>query len=268
VLEMEYKKNRQSVIIQGLSELSTPPPLATHGIFSQARAAQSIQKSRKQIAARLTKLKARLEKALANPPQHDPVYQTCQRIFRRDHPLVLSFDSDRKLKAKIRAKAIRRFYLGCPPRKKNDTSIGDAVNWEWMIHCAEENDAELVILTRDSDYGTAFAGKSYLNDHLKQEFQDRVSKKRTVLLYSSAVQALKHFEVKVSKETEKSEAELPPLGNVIMGLSRNAFQEVLRGGLREPLNPNSKGNPFAWLDLEEDPPGPLGNLRSEDAKDE
>ncbi len=64
-----------------------------------------------------------------------------------------------------------------------------------------------MILTRDADYGPTIEKRLYLNDHLKQEFKARVSKKRNVLLYSSASQALKHFEVKVSKETEQSESQ-------------------------------------------------------------
>lgn len=51
-----------------------------------------------------------------------------------------------------------------------------------MIHCAKEQKAELVIVSRDSDYGVMFDNKAYINDHLKQEFSERVSKKRTLLL--------------------------------------------------------------------------------------
>ena len=41
-------------------------------------------------------------------------------------------------------------------RKKNDTSIGDAINWEWIVHCAENSNAAIHIVSRDSDYGVVF----------------------------------------------------------------------------------------------------------------
>lgn len=53
-----------------------------------------------------------------------------------------------------------------------------------MVHCATTQKAELVIVSRDSDYGALFDGKAYVNDHLKQEFSERVSKKRKLLLYT------------------------------------------------------------------------------------
>jgi len=30
--------------------------------------------------------------------------------------------------------------------------MGDAFNWEWMIYCAARRKAELVIISRDTDY--------------------------------------------------------------------------------------------------------------------
>ncbi len=58
---------------------------------------------------------------------------------------------------------------------------------------SEGRDAELVIVSRDSDYGATFDNKAYINDHLRQEFSERVSKKRSLLLYSRLSEALKHF---------------------------------------------------------------------------
>ena len=134
------------------------------------------------------------------------MYKACQRIFHKQDDLVLTRED--KLRHAIRRKAFRRFLHGCPPRKKNDTSIGDAINWEWMIHCANASNAELVIVTRDSDYGVHFENKAYINDHLKQEFAERVSKKRKLLLYARLWDALKHFEVPVTRQEEEAEAEI------------------------------------------------------------
>ena len=77
-----------------------------------------------------------------------------------------------------------------------------------MIECARANNAELVIVTRDSDYGIHHEGRSYINDHLKQEFTERVSKKREILLYSRLSEALKHFSVPITPKEEVAETEI------------------------------------------------------------
>jgi hypothetical protein len=166
----------------------------------------SLSKNIKEADRRVKSLKTKLTKVLENPATYDPVYKACQRIFHRTDGLVLTRDNP--VRRTIRHKAFRRFLHGCPPRKKTDTSIGDAINWEWMIHCANSSNAELVIVTRDSDYGVHFENRAYINDHLKQEFSERVSKKRKVLLYSKLSDALKHFEVPVTQQEEDAESEL------------------------------------------------------------
>lgn len=202
-LEMEFKKNRQTAIFEGMQELKPPQNIARPGLFSDAKAARAMQKGLKQAETRVKSLKARYARALENPAVHDPVYKICQRIFHKEDDLVLKREN--KLRYTIRRKAFRRFILGCPPRKRNDTSIGDAFNWEWMIHCAVAKKAELVIVSRDSDYGVTYENKSYINDHLKQEFSERVSRKREILLYGKLSEALKHFAVPVTVDEEKEE---------------------------------------------------------------
>ena len=205
-LESEFKKNRQAAILEGMQELKAPAHVARLGIFSDAKASAILTKSIKEAEKRVKSLKAKLTKVLEDPAVHDPVYKACQRIFHRSDGLVLSRDD--QARHVIRRKAFRRFLHGCPPRKKNDTSIGDAINWEWMIHCANAQNAELVIVSRDSDYGVYFENRAYINDHLKQEFAERVSKKRKLLLYTKLSEALQHFEVPVTPQEEAAEAEL------------------------------------------------------------
>lgn len=153
-LESEFKKNRQTAILEGMQELKAPAQIARPGIFSDAKASTVLTKSIKEAEKRVKSLKAKLTKVLENPSAHDPVYQACQRIFHKVDALVLTREN--AVRHTIRRRAFRRFLHGCPPRKKNDTSIGDAINWEWMVHCAKEQSAELVIVTRDSDYGAQF----------------------------------------------------------------------------------------------------------------
>jgi predicted nucleic acid-binding protein len=205
-LEQEFKKNRQAAILEGMQELKAPTQVARPGIFSDAKAGKALNKSIKEAAARVKALKTRLTKALANPAQHDPVYQACQRIFHRTSAIVLTRDN--AVRHAIRRRALRRFLHGCPPRKKNDTSIGDALNWEWMVECAIAEKAELVIVSRDSDFGAVFEDHAYVNDHLRQEFSERVSKKRKLLLYTKLSEALEHFEVEVSPQEVEAESEI------------------------------------------------------------
>lgn len=213
-LESEFKKNRQTAILEGMQDLKAPAQIPRPGIFSDAKASAVLSKSIKEAEKRVKSLKTKLTKVLENPAVHDPVYKACQRIFHKSDALVLTRED--KLRHVIRRKAFRRFLHGCPPRKKSDTSIGDAINWEWMVHCANANNAELVIVSRDSDYGVHFENKAYVNDHLRQEFSERVSKKRKLLLYSRLSDALKHFAVPVTKQEEDAEAELVTEGRIVV----------------------------------------------------
>lgn len=136
-LESEFKRNRQTVILEAMKELKPPQQVPRPGIFSDAQATKVMAKSMKEVEKRVTKLRVQLSRALDNPAMNDPVYQACQRIFHREQsPIVLKHGD--KLRHSIRRLAFRRFLHGCRPRKRSDTSIGDAFNWEWMIHCAEK----------------------------------------------------------------------------------------------------------------------------------
>lgn len=72
----------------------------------------------------------------------------------------------------------------------------------------EIHTAELVIVSRDSDYGVSFEGKNYVNDDLRQEFSDRVSKKRKLLLYEKLSDALKHFARPITSQEQEAESEI------------------------------------------------------------
>ncbi len=205
-LETEFKKNRQIAILEGMQELKPPGQVPRPGIFSDAKDTEILNKSLKEAEKRVKSLKARLARVMENPSGHDPVYQACQRIFHKQDSLVLTRDDP--IRRQIRNRAFRRYLHGCPPRKKTDTSFGDSFNWEWMVHCANAENAELVIVSRDADYGITFENKAYVNDHLRQEFSERVSKKRKLLLYVRLSEALKHFAVPVTPEEEQAETDI------------------------------------------------------------
>lgn len=233
-LEMEFKKNRHTAMVEGMQELKPSPALARPGLFSDAKEVQAIQSSQKKADARVRKLKARYIKALNSPAENDPVYKVCQRIFHKSDPLTLTRDNP--IRRAIRRRALQRFLLGCPPRKRNDTSTGDAFNWEWMIECAISQNAELVIVSRDSDYGIVFENKGYPNDHLQQEFRERVSRKRKLLLYHKVSEALQHFQVTVTEKERQEEDAIvqapEPTQDVTPALLAKNVEEQLQNVLR------------------------------------
>ncbi len=205
-LESEFKKNRQRAILEGHTSMKRPEQMSQPGIFSNAKATDIIQRRLKDVDKRVQVLRARLIKALENPAQHDPVYKVCQRIFQKNDELTLTRNNIQR--RAIRRAAMRRFLHGCPPRKADDTSYGDAFNWEWMVSCAQTKKAGLVIVSRDSDYGVTVGQKSYINDELRHEFSDRVSQTRKLVLYTRLSEALKSFDVAVTKNEEEVEKEI------------------------------------------------------------
>jgi hypothetical protein len=216
-LESEFKKNRQTAILEGMKELKAPERIQRPGIFSDAAATKKMARNVEEAEARVKNLRKRMVKALENPASRDLVYKVCQRLFHKGDDLTLTRENP--LKRAIRTKALRRFLHGCPPRKNGDTSIGDAFNWEWMVHCAIQKKMGLVIVTRDGDYGITVGNKSYINDHLRHEFSERVSQKRMLRLYSRLSEALKVFKVSVTAEEEASETEFVAATMLSPGLS-------------------------------------------------
>lgn len=211
-LQMEFKKNRQGVILRGLKALAGPAQAGPLGIFAEAAATKANHKDINKVDARYSKLQDRLRKVLTEPTKNDPVYKAFQRIYRRKSDLALRANDKRCLA--IRRRALRRFLQGCPPRKDSDLSIGDSYNWEWMLACAMEHNADLVILTRDSDYGCVDCDRVLLNDYLKQEFGERVNKKRKIYVCKLMRDALTHFGVVLTKAEKKVEVVVDRSNNV------------------------------------------------------
>jgi hypothetical protein len=204
-VEMEFKKNRPQVILESHAGLKSPNWSAHQLPAYLARSKQSsgLSTGQKRIDKQLSALRKRTENVFRDPVQYDPVYKVAQRVFRQDSPINLSRDKPER--STIRRLAYKRFALGYPPRKDSDTSVGDAVNWEWIVRCASESGKDVVIVSRDSDYGVQFDGQTYLNDWLRQEFTERVAKTRKVTLTGRLAEGLKLAKIDVTKAEEKSE---------------------------------------------------------------
>jgi hypothetical protein len=205
-VEMEYKKNRQRVILDSLQSIKTPDGGQSPAFLKSSKPQQALVTAQKKVKDQTKKLRERTIRTLKNPSQNDPVYKTAQRLFRATGPIHLT--REKKVRFQIRNLARKRFVLGYPPRKSADTSIGDAINWEWIVYCARQCDHHIVIVSRDTDYGLVVDGEAFLNDWLRQEFKQRVSQKRDVLLTSRLTEAFKIAGIKVTPQEEAQEKKL------------------------------------------------------------
>jgi len=211
-LETEFKKNRQHVILNSVKLLGdhVPRKVPSVGVLAQAKQFEMLGKDIKKASERIRELQQRLIAMIEEPTKKDEVFKAVSRVFHRanDDLILTREEKDNEKRKSVRERAERRFMHGCPPRKADDTSYGDALNWEWMIDCCQAHAAELVIVSRDADYGVTYSGKSYINDHLWHEFSARVSHKRDLLLYTRLSDALKHFNVMVTPAQVKAEKQL------------------------------------------------------------
>lgn len=250
-VEMEFKKNRQGTILQAIKDLKEFKSASLPAMFSDAQAARALRKHCDEAHALIRKMNTRLRKILEDPGTHDRVYKTFQRIHRKADPLALSREDP--VRRVIRNKARNRFLLGYPPRKKSDTSMGDAMNWEWIIHCAKDQKSNVVIVSRDSDYGINSGDKIYLNDHLKQEFNERVSSKRRLMLCARLSDGLKQLKISVTKPEKEEESRivasatvgnLPPKDelNEIMSLIRTRRNFTIPLGIEDISGDDDRGD--------------------------
>ena len=208
-IRMEFLKNRQKVLLKTLSELKKPVgPTGIPQVFSELQASSTMGKHLRSAQSRFKDLKTKGEKMLADPSRNDPIFVTVNRIFARNTPLNLRRPDKKRFT--VRRRARKRFFLGYPPRKSGDTSIGDAVNWEWIVECACQHDGKphVMIVSRDGDFGIQSDGGVYLNDWLGKEFKERVSRKRKVVLTNKLTDALKLMDETVTEEDLRHEEEL------------------------------------------------------------
>jgi hypothetical protein len=207
-VEMEFKKHRQAEIIAAYNAIKTPgfnELRSLPSFLSDSKQKSGIETSETQVEAMVTRLQQRTQRLLLKPSSHDPVYTQTQRLFRSDSPYNLS--RDKKVRHRIRGRAVKRWRLGYPPRKKGDTSIGDAVNWEWIVQCAIESKKHVVVVSRDTDFGAMFGKEPIINDWLAEEFHDRVSKTRKIRLTNRLTKAFDRAGLRVTSKEKKEEEE-------------------------------------------------------------
>lgn len=263
-VEMEFKKNRQDAIMEAINSLKEIPNHQRPAIFSNAKEVSVIGKNIKAANARIVKLRNKLSLLFSSPSQTDEVYKICQRIFHKEDELTLTRD-DKKRRV-ILHKAHKRYLLGCPPKKNSDTSIGDAFNWEWIVDCASRKNKNVVIVSRDGDYGRIVNDKCYINDHLLEEFKERVNIQKKISLANSLSATLKQFQIKVtpseekeeeimintSKELESSPQNQITRASLIPGQSRDPFKAALVDFYMQMYKPKKNAGDVAGSDDKSD----------------
>jgi len=202
-VEMEFKKNRQRVISETLKGIKFDTQKNLPATFHDTAIAGSLGSLQKEVRKKERLLKDKFFALLKSPKSTDTVYQALESIFHNPSSHVLTRDMVER--HRVKRLAWRRFMLGYPPRKKNDTSIGDAFNWEWIIHCGKTLPGKIIIVSRDGDYGVRVDGKSFLNDHLLQEYKERVGSKRVIELTDRLTVALQALDVPVTSSEKKAE---------------------------------------------------------------
>jgi len=201
-VEMEFLKNRQLTLLTAIQGFSAQVSSCVPAVLSDDKVQAALKSLKKDANKKKTQLEKRVKAILENPRANDRVYGVLAEIFTSTAGHVLT--RDMKERQQIKRRAWKRFILGYPPRKASDTSIGDALNWEWIVHCSQNLRGRIYIVTRDGDYGCELDGKYYLNDQLKAEFRDRVGNK-SIVFTKRLSEALGALEVHVSREEKQAE---------------------------------------------------------------
>ena len=218
-IEMEFKKNRQKAIFESLTSLKAPDASITPPAFlSEAKTVELMKKRMAETKSRVSKLKVRIKRIIERPSTYDPVYKVAQRLFSNVSPHNLRAGTDEF--QNVYGLAWKRFIQGYPPRKRDDTAIGDSINWEWIIQCAIRTGQDVLVVSRDADYGMTHDGVTYINDWLLQEFKNRVSQQRKIEVVDRLSTALKRLSVSITDDEAKEERAVfevtPGVGKVSM----------------------------------------------------
>jgi len=118
-VEMEFKKNRQVVILETLRNLQAPKHIPTVGILSEDVDFKALRTASKGLEKRVQELRAKLKQILQEPTANDQVYGTLGQIFSKNDELSLTEDSTQQ--KQIVESAHRRFVLGYPPGRRATT---------------------------------------------------------------------------------------------------------------------------------------------------
>jgi predicted nucleic acid-binding protein len=115
-VEMEFKKNRQRVILESLKNLKAPEwaSLTAPPFLAEPRAIGILRRHRTSTEQQVRKMQTQIERVLRNPAQHDTVYAITQRLFKAESPYNLDRSKDSAADPISRTKA---FFTRVPAAK-------------------------------------------------------------------------------------------------------------------------------------------------------
>jgi predicted nucleic acid-binding protein len=237
-VEMEFKKNRQKVIKEAVEAFQKTKSLNSSipQMLEDTRAVNAMNAAKRRVAEQQIKIEKKIQEIFMDPDKHDLLYKTLNQLFKNPSPYNLNRTN--KKRHSIRNLSRKRFVLGYPPRKGSDITIGDAVNWEWLIECAVQSKKHIIIVTRDHDYGLKYGSEPYLNDWLKQEFKERVGTKRQIILTDKLSRAFKLLKIEVTEAMVKVENDLieRPASVITQEMLKNLKRMFAKYESREPFD--------------------------------
>jgi hypothetical protein len=203
---MEFLKNRQKVISQTIKDIAKPTHHNMPSVLRELPAGRKYLKHQIVGLQGHKKLIVTIEKLLRNPTQTDLLYQCLSRIFAGNTSYNLKRPN--KKRYEVRDLAQKRISLGYPPRKDDTLRLGDAINWEWIVACAQASKCNVVIVSRDGDFGLTYGQECILNDWLRVEFKERVGRNRKIELTNRLSTALRKLHIPLAPGYEEEETKL------------------------------------------------------------
>lgn len=245
----EFERNRIKVIQATMGEFKLPPPPKVPSLFADAKAKSGFERAQRDLAARHKAMKDRLARAIQKPGG-DPAYTLTKKVLSSS---AYWLDYDAEEASSIIKRATLRAARGSPPKKDRDATLGDAINWEWCLHVCSGQSKDLVIVSRDSDYGARVGNRAVPNTFLTEEFKRRVSKKRKLVLTPQLTEALKLLGGNISKKDQEEEKASLTVTEGLTTLQRSwtiedFAQEVLRKLFAQSDDETSQGK----IDVESD----------------
>jgi hypothetical protein len=251
---MEFFKNRQSVFAETLKSLKAPEaPIAPPAFLHESPTVESIRRYMASVQKKHKIFTKRIQ-AYLKKPQKDPVCKVVLQLCNEKSKFHLCKNIDEE--KRIWRLAWKRFVGGYPPRKSGDTSMGDSVNWEWILSCVKQSKKNVVIVSNDHDYG--LPESQILNDWLSREFRERCGRKKSVFLTNSLTKALELMSVHTTKEEKEAEAEF--IDTNLMGFRSDALSSFADLKLLTPAAPNWESLVKTLYQVPVDVPSSLPNI--------
>jgi hypothetical protein len=207
---MEFLKNRRKVLNESWGSVKKPDKFRLPPALSRLKAGAELSALVERAQEEYERLKSEMHQISSNPAEFDEIYRAISDLLGGSGKLHVGhnepeFDD-------VSSYAEDKFLRGQPPRKSNDTAFGDAINWEWVLRCAEQHKSshKILIVSKDSDYGEKIGINYCLNEWLAEEFATRVGSRHQIKLTANLTDALKILNEPVSEADEVAEQETNP----------------------------------------------------------